>query len=154
MKRRFSYEELQQRLGRLNRQSHEWARTEAALKESGEKYRAVVESSLTGIYIVQDGRFQYVNPRLSEMLDYPSHQDLLGERFETIIHHEDRTRVRSRDALKGKRLNPGTRSTFRALKKNGDIIWVDMRDSHTVYRGRPANVEWGQANLLELNDMQ
>ena len=41
-----------------------------------DKYRTLAEGSLAGIYVIQNGRFQYVNPRLVEMLGYDREEDL------------------------------------------------------------------------------
>jgi len=45
-------------------------RTELALKESENKFRVLAEKSLVGVYIVQDWKFKYVNPRFAEMFGY------------------------------------------------------------------------------------
>ncbi|MDI6828971.1 MAG: PAS domain S-box protein, partial [Armatimonadota bacterium] len=43
---------------------------EEALLEAESKYRSLVEESLVGVYIIQDGKFVYVNPRLAEIFGY------------------------------------------------------------------------------------
>ena len=45
-------------------------RAEAALRESEERYRALTENSLTGIYIHEDGELVYVNDRLAAMAEH------------------------------------------------------------------------------------
>jgi PAS domain S-box-containing protein len=145
-----TYEELEQKLSDLEREKEERQKAESALRESEEKYRTVVENSLAGIYVIQDGRFQYVNPRFVEMLGYARPRELVGMDFERVIHAKDRPRIRSRDALVEQGLKLGTRQSFRAVKKDGSIIWVDMRDTHTQYMGKPANV----GNVIDITEQR
>jgi PAS domain-containing protein len=42
-----------------------------AKKEAEEKYWALVEQTLVGIYILQDERLVYVNPKLADIVGYP-----------------------------------------------------------------------------------
>src|SRR5262249_42781503 len=42
-------------------------RTEAALRESEEKYRQVVENAYEGIVVSQDGKLKFANPRALEL---------------------------------------------------------------------------------------
>ena len=143
-----TYEELEQKVSNLEREKEERQKAESALRESEEKYRTVVENSLAGIYVIQDGKFQYVNPRFVEMLGYASPRELVGMDFERVIHAKDRPRIRSRDALQGLKL--GTRQSFRAVKQDDSIIWVDMRDTHTQYMNRPANV----GNVIDITEQR
>lgn len=43
---------------------------EEQLRESNERFRLLAESSLTGIYLIQDNRFRYVNPALAHIFGY------------------------------------------------------------------------------------
>ncbi len=51
-------------------------RTEEALFESEVKYRTIVENSLAGVYIHQDGLFRFVNRRFCEIYGY-TYEDLV-----------------------------------------------------------------------------
>ena len=42
------------------------------LAPSEDRFRALVEQSIAGIYVIQDGRVVYANPKLCEILGYPS----------------------------------------------------------------------------------
>ncbi len=105
-----------------------------------DKYRTLAECSLAGIYVIQDGQFQYVNPRLVEMLGYDREEDLIGLKFWQLVHPEDRPIVRNRGLRREKEAVYPLRYTFRALKKDGSIAWADMRGMTARYLGRPANI--------------
>lgn len=94
--------------------------------------------SLAGIYILQKGRFQVINPIALSFTGYPS-DELVGEKSNSIIHPDDRERVK-RDAmnmLSGERSDP---YEFRIITKQGKICWVMESITSTVFKGKPAIV--------------
>lgn len=105
-----------------------------------DKYRTLADCSLAGIYVIQKGRFQYVNPRLIEMLGYEREEDLIGKNFWEVVHPEDRPIVRNRGLRREKETVYPERYTFRVLKKDGSIAWADLRGMTARYLGRPANI--------------
>jgi len=66
----------------------ESGRTEKLLGVSGERYRAIVEASLDGIYQVDTtGKFIYINKAFAAMLGYKS-EDLLGKHVAVLLNRE------------------------------------------------------------------
>ncbi len=105
-----------------------------------DKYRTLADCSLAGIYVVQDGRFQYVNPRFVEMLGNNREEDLIGQEFWSVVHRDDRLVSRKEDnSREPLEVFPG-RFTFRAKKKDGSTVWLDQRGTYAQYLGRPANI--------------
>ncbi len=65
-------------------------RAEAALRESEEKYRRIVDTAHEGVWVVDAGlRTTFVNTRMVEMLGYAL-DDLIGRPFEAFLFEEDR----------------------------------------------------------------
>ncbi len=66
---------------------------EEALRESEASYRIVTEGSLAGVYLIQDGKFRYVNPMLAQAFGYTPDEliDRLGPL--DLVHPEDRDRI-------------------------------------------------------------
>jgi PAS domain S-box-containing protein len=122
-------------------------RTERALQDSEEKYRTVVENSLSAIFIHQGGLFQFVNQRFAEMLGYNSPKEIIGTPFWEIVHPEDRTMVKERGLMREKSEILPTRYIFRTVKKDGITVWVDMRATHATYMGKSAVV----GNLIDIS---
>ncbi|RLI83095.1 hypothetical protein DRP07_04005, partial [Archaeoglobales archaeon] len=52
-------------------------RMEEKLKDSEEMFRKLAEKSLVGIYLIQDGVFRYVNPKMAELWGYGV-EELIG----------------------------------------------------------------------------
>jgi PAS domain S-box-containing protein len=111
---------------------------EKALRESEEKYRTVIENSLTGIFAHRKGIMQFANSRLVEMLDYESAKELEGRPFWDFVHPDDREFVKERGLKREQGEVYPARYDFRILKKDGSVVWVDMRASTAKYMGQPA----------------
>ena len=111
---------------------------EEALKESEELSRGLLEAVTVGTYIVQDGKFQYVNPQFQEITGYTGHE-LLGTQSLDYVHPEDRETVRGKaiDCLKGR---SSSAYEYRYLRKDGDVLWILERVASIVHRGRLATV--------------
>ena len=77
----------------IQRDITERKRTEAALRQSEERFRSLIENALDIITILApDGTIQYENPSVEKVLGY-SPQDLIGENFFTYIHPDDLANV-------------------------------------------------------------
>ena len=105
---------------------------------SKELAQALMRCAGTGIYIVQDGKFQYVNSLFQELTGY-TEQELLGLYPLDLVHSEDREMVRKKaiDSLKGRSSLP---YEYRFIKKDGGVIWVLERLTSTGYRGKRSTV--------------
>lgn len=120
---------------------------ERALKESEEKYRTVVENSLSAILVHQDGRFKFANQRCADITGYGSPDELLGRYFWEFVHPEDRAVVKERGLMREKGQMTPEHYSFRILEKDGRTIrWAEMRATHAMYMGKPAVV----ANFIDV----
>ncbi len=111
---------------------------ERALQESEAKYRSIVENSLAGFYIIQDGLFRFVNQRFCEIHGY-TYEEII-DKLSPIenAHPDDRKKVE--ESLQ-KRLSGEASSleyVFRTMRKGGQFITVKVIGSPIVYNGRPA----------------
>ena len=105
--------------------------------ETEEKYTTVVESSLTGIYIVREGRIVFANDRFAEIHGY-STKELIGMDSLELVHPADRAFVRE---MREKRIageNVPSEYEARGVKKSGEVISVQRRNTVIDYGGKPA----------------
>ncbi len=113
-------------------------RSEQVLAESEQRFRGVVEQSLTGIYIIQDGRFIYVNPRFAEIFGYASADELIGLEPTSLVAEQDRglvaENIRSRLAEETQSIS----YSFTAVRKDGSLIDVGVHGARATHLGRPA----------------
>ncbi|MFQ5978108.1 MAG: PAS domain S-box protein [Candidatus Heimdallarchaeota archaeon] len=113
---------------------------ETALKESEKRYRNVVEQSIQGLAILQDGRIVFANPALAEMYG-GSVDELLALSPEEAwgrIHPDDRERmwIGYQDRLDGKRVP--ARGECRIFNKQGQLRWILNYGTLTTFQGKPA----------------
>ncbi|MHC5073995.1 MAG: PAS domain-containing sensor histidine kinase, partial [Planctomycetota bacterium] len=114
--------------------------SEEALRDSEEKFRRLVEDTLQGVIIVQDGQVIFANPSAQKLVDYTFEElcRLSEEEGIELIHPEDREKVLNhmRARLSGER-TPET-LIYRINQKGGEVRWAEGTTSVTEYRGKPA----------------
>ncbi len=104
--------------------------------ETRELHQTLADRSPIGVYVLQDGVFQYINPQFKASTGY-SEADLLGKDSLSIVHPSDRTDVRENAVrmLKGQRTAP---YEFRSVTKDGRIRWILGTVISIPFRGKPA----------------
>lgn len=75
-------------------------RSEEALRESGERYRQLVEVSPEAIFLQREGRFVFVNSSLVRLLDAAGPDEILGRPVLDFIHPDWRERAADRGSLR------------------------------------------------------
>jgi two-component system, cell cycle sensor histidine kinase and response regulator CckA len=80
----------------VGRDITERKRSEAALQESEQRFRALVDGAPDGIYVQSDGRVTFVNPSMVSLLGAKGPEDLLGAQFMTWVAPEYRDFVSAR----------------------------------------------------------
>ncbi len=115
-------------------------KAEKALQESEELYRILTERSLSGVYLIQDNRFLYVNPVLAQILGN-SPEEIIGLMSpRDTIHPDDRPLY---DEYVRQRLAGEVEEThyiFRGLRRDGTVIFLESLGRRIDYQGRPAIV--------------
>ena len=108
------------------------------LKQAETLLKTIYEHSPIGVYIVQDGRFQYVNPRFQELTGY-SEEELIGTESLSYVFPGDRDMVRINAILmlRGKLPYP---YEYRLISKTGEVRWVMETVAPIQYRGRRATL--------------
>ncbi|NOY59148.1 MAG: PAS domain S-box protein [Calditrichaeota bacterium] len=106
-----------------------------------EKYRLMVENANEAIVIVQDGKLEFVNPKLLEMVDY-SWEELVSKPFLDFVHPDDRdlVAINYRKRIQGEKFE--NVYSFRLVGKNGDIKWVEINAIRFMWEGAPATLNF------------
>lgn len=126
----------------------EQKQAEKSLRESEGKFKDLVEQSIAGVYLIQDGLFKYVNAKFAEVLGY-SMDEMTGKKGAKDIIYEDdlplvEENLRKRISGELRELHYG----FRIKTKNGDVKYAEVYSSRTTYQGKAAVI----GTLLDLTE--
>lgn len=102
------------------------------------RYRALVEQSLAGIYVIADGRFRYVNPRFAETFGYDVDEVTRLPSIAELVHPDDRALVREKVELRLEGELDAARYEFRGLRKDGHACQVEVQGTAIEWEGEPA----------------
>ncbi|HEX5831132.1 MAG TPA: PAS domain S-box protein [Gemmatimonadaceae bacterium] len=98
----------------------EQRRAKAQLQEAETSMRAIVEQSLMGVYLIENGRFTYVSPRFAEMVGYSARELYELPSAFSIIHPDDRPRA-ERHLHGGVSDRDSSPVHVRLLRKDGSV---------------------------------
>ncbi len=110
------------------------------LKKSEAKYRALVENSLQGLAILQDGSLVFCNRVFAEMAGYTV-EELLSASEEnewTIISPEDRQTLKNRYADRLANKPVPSRYEYRGIRKDGTEFWAETVVTVIDFNNKPA----------------
>jgi PAS domain S-box-containing protein/putative nucleotidyltransferase with HDIG domain len=110
----------------------------ATARAAEEKFRSLVEQSIAGIYVLQDAKIAYVNPRFAQIMGYDSADELIGLDPLSLVIEKDRAAVAA--TLRG-RIDgsvPGGAYGFTGRRKDGSLIEVGLDSTRAIHDGRPA----------------
>ncbi len=116
----------------LKEQVAEHLRDKAALRESESRYATLVNTTQTGIYVVEEGRLTFCNQRFAQIFD-SQEEALIGRKLSDFM-----TRVSENDLCEialfdGVMYGP---ELAHARKSDGEDIWLSQSTAPVVYRGR------------------
>jgi diguanylate cyclase (GGDEF)-like protein/PAS domain S-box-containing protein len=113
---------------------------EAALKESEERYRAVVELSNDGIALVQKEHHIYANPKLVAIFGYDRPEDIIGQPISLLVHPDDCRRVSDINTRRQRGEPAPRRYEFKGIKKSGEPVYIEISASKVTYQGEPVSL--------------
>ncbi|HLS98306.1 MAG TPA: CHASE domain-containing protein [Porticoccaceae bacterium] len=111
---------------------------QAGLVEAEQRFNSLIEQSIAGAYIIQDGHFAYVNPRFKAIFGYDPAEDFVGRDPRDLICPEDRAASEERMRALLAREVSATEGMFAALRKDGTRVRVSTNSSLASYQQRPA----------------
>jgi PAS domain S-box-containing protein len=127
---------------------------EAALRESEEHFRGIVNGSLAGYFFIdRDGRFQSVNDAWLHMHGYASRDEVIGKHYsltqiETDLKEADNA---VETLLSG---TPISSREFSRRKKNGSIGYHLYSASPAVREGRVVGLEGFLIDITERKELE
>lgn len=133
----------------LTKESQEHKQTAQQLRESEEKFRTLAEKSVVGISIIQDHEIRYVNPAFLAIFGC-TFQDVVGQSPLTLVTEDDQALVQEKLNLAMSRKDTPnfTGYEFKALTKEGKVIYLESYSVTTLYHGHTAVLE----TIIDITD--
>ena len=100
---------------------------EEMLRESEEKYRALVDNVMDGIYIINPEGFEYINPAFERIFKCKK-EEVCNKKFNflDLIHPEDRDLITKRREARKKGKKLSSMYSFRVITKEGKLKHVEV----------------------------
>lgn len=119
---------------------------EKALQESEELYRVLAEKSFAGVYVIQDGKFRFLNSNAASYAGYTP-DELIGREAMKLVHPDDREQLKKNaiEMFYGKRTFP---YEFRIITREGQIKWLMEMVASISWEGKRAVL----GNSMDLTD--
>jgi PAS domain S-box-containing protein len=111
---------------------------ERRLKGSEERFRAIVEQSLAGVYVVKDGVFEYVNPAFADILGFDTDEMIGTPPTEYVPYEQDRERMRENLRKREEGEDESIRYSFTAETADGDEKTLVVHGTRIELKGGPA----------------
>jgi len=111
----------------------------AGTEPAAHVYRDILEQAQVGVFVLRDGCFCYVNPKLVELLGYSETQLLSGMQGVAIVHPEDVARVAEhvRQRMAGV---PGVAYDIRCRRADGSVFDARVFGRSIFFDGQPADL--------------
>ena len=106
------------------------------LKDCEGRFRAVVEQSIAAIYVIQNRKIVYVNPRMRQIFGYAP-----GEAFDPnpLGHVKETDWLKVIEQMQRRLKGAGEAAyTITAVRRNGSEFPLGVHSTRAVYLGRPA----------------
>lgn len=138
----FRNEELLVKVARLV----ERHRSAAALRESEERYRQLVELSPDAIVILRQGKFTYLNPAAQRLWGASDPDQLIGKSLLTVVHPDFHDHVREQVEYIQQFQQPAPLAEQKCIRLDGAVIDVEVT-------GLPFTAEGNSAVLAVFRDV-
>ena len=121
-------------------------RNHLALCESEKKYRQLVENAQESIFIIQDEKVIFYNPKFSEFITASgfTSEEVVSQSFFNLIHPEDQPILRERYQ---KRIDQDVRFPrypFRVINRKGSIRWWEADAIRIIWNNHPATLNFSR----------
>lgn len=111
---------------------------EAALRESEERYRRLIELSPDAIFVHDGSRIMFVNPAGIRLLGSSSSHDIVGLYLTDIVHPDHLGKIITLNTFVKDDGTYGQTNEEQFIRVDGSAVDVEVSSAPIVYQGRPA----------------
>jgi PAS domain S-box-containing protein len=109
---------------------------ERQLKESGEKYRSLIDSSPDGAAVTHEGKLLYTNRAFAKLYSFQKETDLLNRSISEIVSEEQKDEVLNWFRQHGRDQRSPSRYEFAGVRGDKKKINVEVYGSPVLYDGK------------------
>ncbi len=111
---------------------------EEALAKNEYKYRRILNDSLVGIYIIQQGKLKFCNWKFAQIFGFESPEKALEVTVHSMVAQQSREKVKHELQLRESGQKMSSHYEFKAVKRDGTLFDVEVLGSRIDYLGAPA----------------
>jgi len=111
----------------------------ADFAQMAERFSTVVDGSMAGLMVVQEGKILFANAAAAEIFGYETSQPLKGKDFLEYLHPGSKTLVSLDDSA----IDPASPLTgkdieLKGLRKDGSVVDIDLGSRRILWNGKRA----------------
>ena len=110
------------------------------VSEADTLLQSLCSNALVGVYVVQDGRFVFVNDRLASLFGYTAAELCAGMTSQELTAEHDRERVAGEIARRMSGETQACAYEFQGLRRDGSLFDVEVFSVTVSYRNTPATI--------------
>ena len=153
-------EELEQRLqertldliranAQLSEKLQDHMRDAETIKESEKKYTCLVETTLTGIYVIQNNRLVFCNSRFSDIFGYP--QDAIYQQEMAQLFPDELADTYTKPTGAQSAPDPGlNRTVVKGMTRDGATLWLHRTLTRVDCLGEPMMM----GNIIDITEQK
>lgn len=122
------------------------------LKEINEQYKSLVDNSLEGMYIIQNGEIHFHNQKFAEILGYNKDKNLTGKPIMNFVAPESQKLVKEMVKRRENGQLDSTHYNFWGLKTDGTKILIESLGGRIFIDGNPA-VQGALRDITEMSTL-
>jgi PAS domain S-box-containing protein len=112
-----------------------------AVRRSEEKYRLLVDNANDGVFIAQNGRIKFPNPKMMQILGY-SLDELSEINYIDLVHPDDRAIIYQAKEKRAASDETASVYSVRVTNKIGAQIWAQISSVPIFWDERPATLNF------------
>lgn len=111
---------------------------EEALRQSEQKFKQLVDNSLTGIYITQQHILKFCNKKFVDIFGFDSVDELLGMHIQQLVEPASWALVDSEVQKRESGEKEASRYEFKCVRKDGSVFDAEVLGGRIQYQGKSA----------------
>lgn len=132
-------DKCEQRVRQLESQVRELAELKQRLAAAEKKYRLLVDNANDAIFVLQDGKLKFANPKALQMGGVLG-DDLEKFHYTEYLHPEERQKVVERYEKRIEGEHVLNMYPLRIIRRDGNIFWAEVNAVRIEWDGGPATL--------------